>query len=149
MLCQMIPAFQGDGNLPSGLHHASWKDFYRRFGTNEHRCRLLNGLKAALENLRAAGCQTAYVDGGFVTSNELPKDFDGCWDVIGVDPGKLDPVLLTFDPGRAVQKAKYHGELFPSNAKANPRGDTFLDFFQSDRDGNPKGIIVLDLRRLP
>ncbi len=145
----MLPAFQADGTLPPGLHDATWEEFFRRFGTNEHRRRLLTGLKAALDSLRAAGCQTAYVDGSFVSLEEFPQDFDGCWDVVGVDPTKLDPVLLTFDAGRATQKAKYQGEMFPSDAQANPQGETFLDFFQSDRDGNPKGMIILDLRRLP
>lgn len=145
----MIPEFSADGTLPPGLHLSTWDELYRRFGTKEHRRRLLAGLKAALESFRAAGCQTAYVNGGFVTSTDFPNDFDGCWDVSGVDPTKLDPVLLTFGQRRATQRAKYQGEMFPSIYPANPTGDTFLDFFQKDRDGNPKGIIVLDLRRLP
>ena len=59
-----------------------------------------------LENLKAAGCRTVYVDGSFVTSKELPNDYDACWEEAGVDPETLDPVLLTFDAGRATQKAK-------------------------------------------
>lgn len=145
----VIPKFQTDGNLPPGLYAVDWGEFYHRFGTNEHRRRLLAGLKAALDNLREAGCCTAYIDGSFATSKELPLDFDGCWDVTGVDPARIDPILLTFDRGRAAQKAKYQGELFPSIYPANPHGDTFLDFFRQDRNGNQKGIIALDLRRLP
>jgi hypothetical protein len=34
---------------------------------------------------------------------------------------------------------------FPANAAADPLGTLFRDFFQRDRDGNPKGIIVIDL----
>ena len=64
----------------------------------------------------------------------------------GVDPDKLDAVLLTFDPGRAAQKAKYGGELFPASFAANSAGDTFLDFFQKDKStGQPKGIVAIDL----
>lgn len=145
----MIPEAQDNGSLPPGLHTATWAEFCERFGKNDHRRRLLAGLKAALWNLRSAGCQTAFIDGSFITSEEFPRDFDGCWEITGVDPTRLDPVLLTFDAGRATQKAKYSGEMFPSFVRANPNGDTFLQFFQKDRDGHSKGIIVLDLRRLP
>jgi hypothetical protein len=89
-----------------------------------------------------------YLDGSFVTDKESPEDFDGCWETEGVDFDRLDEVLLTFDPGRATQKAKYRGELFLADWRAEPLGTLFRDFFQRDRDGNPKGIIVLDLEEL-
>ena len=58
----------------------------------------------------------------------------------------LDPVLLTFDPGRATQKDRYLGELFPASIIADDDGFSFLDFFQRDREeGEPKGIIAIDL----
>lgn len=104
------------------------------------------GLRAALENLKAAGCQTVYLDGSFVTSKEIPNDYDACWDENGVDPEALDPVLLTFDSGRATQKAKYMGELFPASVIADSRGLSFFEFFQTDKDtGQTKGIIAIDL----
>ena len=93
-----------------------------------------------------AGCRTAYLNGSFVTSKESPNDYDACWEEAGVDPTVLDPVLLTFDPGRAMQKAKYMGELFPASVVADADGLSFFEFFQSDKDtGNPKGIIAIDL----
>ena len=106
----------------------------------------MTGLRAGLTSLRAAGCLTVYIDGSFVTGKDIPGDFDACWDIAGVDPTLLDPVLLTFADGRAAQKAKYLGEFFPSVADANPEGDAFLDFFQIDKEtGEPKGIIALEL----
>ena len=93
-----------------------------------------------------AGCRTAYLNGSFVTSKESPNDYDACWEEAGVDPTVLDPVLLTFDPGRAMQKAKYMGELFPASVVADADGLSFFEFFQSDKDtGIPKGIIAIDL----
>ena len=86
----------------------------------------MTGLRAALENLKDAGCHTAYLNGSFVTSKELPNDYDACWEEPGVDPAALDPVLLTFDPGRATQKAKYMGELFPASIIADAAGCRFL-----------------------
>ena len=103
----MIADFESDGLLPPGIHWATWQEISDRFGTNEQRNILLAGLKAALDSLKTAGCHTAYIDGSFVTGKEKPGDFDACWDPTNVDPTKLDPVLLRFEPGRVTQKAKY------------------------------------------
>ena len=147
----MIPDFDAQtGDLPPGIHPAAWDEFSTRFGGTPHRRRLLVGLRRALEALRLAGCTTAYVDGSFITAKDVPNDFDACWDPRGVRIADLDPVLRTFDPGRATQKAKYLGELFPMGVPADPSGATFLEFFQTNRQsGLRKGIVVLDLRRLP
>jgi hypothetical protein len=146
----MIPSFDATGNLPPGVHWATWRDITRRFGKTPHRRKLLAGLKAALDALRVAGCRTAYIDGSFVTAKQVPNDFDACWDVAEVDPALLDPILLTFDHGRAAQKAKYLGELFPAHFGERGSGTTFLEFFQIDKEsGAPKGIIAIDLPRLP
>lgn len=91
-----------------------------------------------------------YLDGSFVTAKDAPGDYDACWELSGVDFTTLDPVLQTFDPGRATQKAKYKGELFPADVPADLFGTPFLDFFQKDkRTGQPKGIIALDLGGMP
>ena len=81
-----------------------------------------------------------------MTAKPRPGDYDACWDPTSVDPAFLDPVLLTFDNNRAAQKAKYHGELFPSTIPADRSGTIFVEFFQVDRfTGAPKGIVAIDL----
>jgi hypothetical protein len=102
-----------------------------------------------LQALKAAVCTRAYVNGSFVTSKEVPGDFDGCRDDTGVDYDLLDPVLLEFARHRAAQKAKFDGEMFVANWGADPLGTLFLDFFQRDRDGRPKGIVQIDLESIP
>lgn len=145
----MIPGFESDGLLPPGIHWATWQEISDRFGTNGQRKILLAGLKKALNSLKKAGCLTVYIDGSFVTSKEMPVDFDGCWDPSNVDPYQLDPVLLRFEPGRATQKAKYAGELFISTMRNGNPGPVMLEFFQRDKDsGKRKGIVAIDLRRL-
>jgi len=105
---------------------------------------------AGLDALRLAGCRTAYVDGSFVTAKESPGDFDVCWDARGVRASLLDPVLLIFYQGRALQKAKYGGEFFPAHFPADVSGITYLEFFQQDKHTNAtKGIVALDLGGLP
>ncbi len=66
-----------------------------------------------------------------------------------MDFNLVDDRLLTFDPGRATQKAAFLGEFFIADSKADPQGTLFLGFFQQDRDGHVKGIIVLELKDLP
>jgi hypothetical protein len=132
------------GNLPSGVHDATWDQLLAAFASNPDRARLADGLRRALEDLKAAGCTRAYIDGSFVTSKDRPGDFDGCWELAGVDPGLLHPALLDFARGRLAQKARYAGELFIADSPADPAGTTFIDFFQSDRNGQPKGIVAID-----
>ena len=127
--------------MPPGIHVAIWPELAERFGTNQQRREILAGLLRALQALKAAGCRRAYVDGSFITSKEVPGDFDGCWDHTGVDFDALDPVLLDFDGHREAQKAKFEGEMFIADAP----GNRFLEFFQIDRNGRPKGIIQINL----
>ena len=106
----------------------------------------MEGFRAAIENLKDTGCRVVYLNGSFVTSKTHPNDYDACWEEAGVDPTALDSVLLTFDAGRATQKAKYLGELFPASIIADAEGLSFLEFFQTDNEtGRPKGIIAIDL----
>jgi hypothetical protein len=136
------------GYLPPGVHYALWDEVALRFSINGHRTRLLGGLLAALQNLAGAGCRSVLLDGSFVTRKDLPEDYDGAWDPSGVDPYRLDPVLLDFTNARAAMKSKYLGELFPATATAAP-GVLFRDFFMKDRSGVPKGVVNIDLWSLP
>ena len=45
---------------------------------------------------------------------------------------------------RMAQKAKYGGEFLP-NVIEDGSGLFFVDFFQTDRDGNAKGIIRINV----
>lgn len=141
------------GNLPAGVHEASWEELVARFGYTPHRLRLLAGLKTALDALRAAGCRRAYIDGSFAGAKLVPNDFDACWESDGVDLARLlalAPALLDFSEARRSQKAAYGGELFPAEAAADLAGRSFIEYFQRDRHtGDPKGIVELKLDDLP
>ena len=93
----MIPVLAaGSGNLPPGIHEASWAELTARYGFTLRRLGLLAGLKAALDALQAAGCKRVYVDGSFVSRKAEPGDFDACWETDGVELDARDPVLLMF-----------------------------------------------------
>lgn len=145
----MVPAFTSSGLLPAGIHPVTWPELEAHFGFSSRRQRLLEGLKRGLEALSQAGCRTLYLDGSFASAKVAPGDFDLCWELSGVDPDQLDPVLLEFDLERAAQKAKYGGEFFPSEWAATPDGTAYLDFFQLDKlTGATKGILKLHLETL-
>ena len=150
----MVPPFEpATGNLPAGVHEATWDETLGRFGYTPHRLALLAGLKTALDTLRRAGCRRAYIDGSFVTIKEAPNDFDACWEMAGVDfelLEQLDPILLDWRNRRSAQKAKFGGELFIAESAADPWGTAYLEFLQRDRDtGAAKGIVAIDLGDRP
>jgi hypothetical protein len=145
----MIPAIDPrTGYLPPGLYQAPWAEIPSAFGKNSHRTALMNGLLLALINLAGAGCHLVLLDGSFVSVKPLPQDYDAAWEPYGVDPFRLDPVLLDFTNGRAAMKAKYGGEFFPASWHA-AAGVLYRDFFQKDRNGVPKGVVQIDLGSLP
>lgn len=147
----VLPTFTAAGLLPVGIHRATWEDLCSRFGWNPRREQLLSGLLRVATNLREAGAAEIWLDGSFVTSKPEPGDFDGVWDPSTVDTSKVDPILISkvdLFNGRKLQKLKYGGELLV----AGPEGATGLsivEFFQRTREGQPKGIVLLDLGTLP
>jgi hypothetical protein len=146
----VIPSFEESGNLPPGIHEASWDELAARYGTTEHRRKLLDGLRDALGSLRSAGCRRGYIDGSFVTAKPDPEDFDACWEASNVDPLLLVPVLVDFSDRRRAQKLKFGGELFPADLPADPEGTEFIGHFQRDKYTRaPKGIVALNLEDLP
>jgi hypothetical protein len=107
--------FSANGNLPPGIHLATWQEVEEFLAFNDRRQELLAGLRRACIPLREAGCRRIYIDGSFATNKEFPGDFDVCWADDTVDFVKLkelDSVLLDFSNHRAAQKSKYGGELF-------------------------------------
>ncbi len=87
-----IPAFEENGNLPMGIHIATWQEVEESLGFNQRRLELLSGLARACQALKLAGCRRIYIDGSFVTSKEYPGDFDVCWEDDEIDYERLDPV---------------------------------------------------------
>lgn len=144
----MIPNFQPNGTLPLGIHWSTIEEIRDKLCFSKKRFFLFSGLERAILSLKNAGCQTIYLDGSFSTSKENPGDIDVCWELVNVDLDVLliiEPVFFDFSFKREAQKSKFGCEFFPSNSIAAPPNKTYLDFFQQDKDGNPKGIIGLKI----
>ena len=106
-----------------------------RFGWNERRRGLLDGLAEAFELLTTAGCRRVWINGSFVTAKDEPGDVDVCWDSTGVDLERIDPIFLDLSRGRAAQKERFGCEFLPNVAEARS-GLVFAEFFQNERDGS-------------
>jgi hypothetical protein len=145
----MIPVFNEDGNLPAGLHLATLAEIEARFTDNLKRKRHFEYLKLLIDDLKAIGCKTIYIDGSFITNKVLPKDMDICWESTGVDlinTKIIMPILWDFSNARYEQQKKYHADIFPANCIEGASSLYFLDFFQFDKNtGKAKGIIKLEI----
>jgi len=53
----MIPGWSTNGDLPPGVHFATWQELEDRLTFNPRRQRMLAGFRLACEELRKAGCR--------------------------------------------------------------------------------------------
>ncbi|MFH7015206.1 DUF6932 family protein [Flavobacterium sp. FlaQc-47] len=143
----MAITFQKNGNLLPGIHIMTIEEFEINYGYNDYRKKLIEGLKIGISHLKDCGCKKIFIDGSFVTTKEIPGDFDACWDANNVDIPKLKykyPTIVDFTNGRKNQKDLYHGEFFPAQEPATPYM-LYINFFQKDKNDDPKGIVQINL----
>ena len=142
-----VPRFDASGNLPPGIHRATIEEIEERFAWNGRRKRLFRGLTEALENLSSAGVKKIWINGSFITSKNEPEDIDGCWEYEqSVDVNKLDMVFLDINPPRKAMKDKYGVDfLISTTMLIDGKDRDVLDFFQLDRNGNRKGILLVEI----
>jgi hypothetical protein len=151
----MIPAVGPSGYLPSGVYLALWQELEHRYDSTPQRHALMEGLRTALAELRAAGCPQVYVGGSFITPKPNPNDVDCCFDYAhDLDWSRLAAAdLLNTANDCAVQRVRYGCEFHFANMAIGQFGPiattiTFLEFYQRSVDGEPIGIIALDLGSL-
>lgn len=146
-----IPDFDANGNLPPGVYAVTLKDIGVRYAWNTQRRKLYQGLRKALMNLSSAGVRRVWINGSFITKKDLPNDIDGCWEASdSLDTDLLDPVFLETHPPRVAMKDKFGVDFLISGTALRDRrarGRTVEGFFQIDRNGNAKGILLVDLEQ--
>ena len=147
-----IPSLNA-GELPTGIHLTTLEEIEFAFGRQNNRRKvLLSGLKKATQMFREAGVRFILVDGSFVTDKEEPADVDGCWSAAGeVDFTKIDSDFWDFNDISDFQmkrknvKEKYRLDFFIAELIEEGSGKPFSEFFQTNRDGYPKGILKIEL----
>jgi hypothetical protein len=136
----MLPPFDENGCLPRGVHPCSCNYFRERFSYNSRRFTLLVGFLTLAEMLARVGCTQIWVGGSFVTEKEFPNDFDGCFDSMEIDWYSPDLDLIIADP--QAQAIKFGGILIADAMSA------YQQFFQTDRQSQPRGIVLLNPQEL-
>ncbi|MGK5084675.1 hypothetical protein WDW37_15375 [Bdellovibrionota bacterium FG-1] len=138
-----IPGLNKNGELPPGEHSATLQELEEAFGkSTPKRQELVQKLKLALSNFKAAKVPKIWVNGSFTTTKSDPADIDGAWDFDQqTDITQLDPVFLDAN-GTDAQKHKYGLDFYP-NVIEMGSGLPFPGFFQTNRSGEPKGILVI------
>ena len=86
-----------------------------------------------------------FIDGSFATGRERPSDWDGCFLSAELDWQIADPRLRDINANRDSLRAEFRCDVFAADTINHETGKPFRDFFQQERTGKPKGILVLDL----
>lgn len=145
----MTPEFTEHGLLPPGIHETDFGELEEKMGWSRRRLELLEGLQSALELMAASGVRCVYLDGSFVTDKDRPNDIDGCYDLeASANAEELEAMAPIFPPSpanRAKAKELYGVDFFPAAATELGSGQPFLRFFQKDRQGRERGVLVLEI----
>ncbi|MET8080947.1 hypothetical protein [Streptomyces sp. NPDC005303] len=140
-----VPSFTDHGYLPAGDHEVTWQELYDRFGWNEARRELLANFKVVRDGLESLKVETIWLNGSFATSKHRPSDID----VIFVPPPGADiaqwGLLSPHQRGHLKQRGGIDLWAYPSYAYhgRTSHHQTIKDFMSSDRDGVPKGMLLL------
>jgi hypothetical protein len=133
----MIPPFNDQGYLPSGVHPATLQEGAERFGEGPELRRVeMESVRWLVELARRAGVQRLILNGSFVTDRLEPNDVD-CVLLVGAEypvDWAADDELEAGLPFLDVKRV---------------RADQFELFvqviFATDRDNVPKGMIEVRL----
>lgn len=133
--------------LPPGIHTATLEEVRDKLGWGLRRRNLLDRLEVALRLMKNCGIERVYLDGSFVTEKDRPGDIDCCYDVPSgaTNLRMMYPIWPWTPANRAMSKMMYGAELAPSRAPARASGQPYIEFFQRDDRGRPRGIVLLEL----
>jgi hypothetical protein len=142
----MLPKFDEHGNLPPGIHRATLEEVIERFSILKSlkRRSLTNNLRGFFGFIQdfAVGI---YIDGSYTTSKLAPNDID----LIVILPSDF-----VFDSpagqrlGRIIAQRKtlcLHIFTYVQG-RQDQEIQKLIDLFTEDRDGNPKGLIHVEIR---
>ena len=141
-----IPNLNSNGELEPGEYVVTLEEIEAQYGQSPlQRQKLMRGLKAAAVKLQAAGVKKLWVDGSFITDKLRPNDIDGCWEYQdGIDISLLIDDFLHRD-SRKIVRERYGLDFFIAQVIEAGSGKPFPRFFQTSRNGQAKGILIVQL----
>lgn len=143
----MLPEFNSEGDLPSGVHSADWREFQSRFGmATPRRIWLLGRLQALLKLSSETGkLRRVFIWGSFVTTKPAPKDLDILL-IMDEDfevEGTALPAREVFDSIRA--KLRFESDVFWARASIGEEVlRIWLETYQTSRSFRKRGIVELE-----
>ena len=144
----MIPPFDDTGDLPPGLHTATWAEFrarFCRFAQSDRRLQLCQRLEQLVDDARASGIVTRILVGGsMVRVAAEPNDFD-CIIVLRAEIhyDTLRPDQLQIANAR-IARDRYMGDIFIAREEQSTLS-LYIDFFSRNRNGKIIGMIEVTL----
>ena len=144
----MIPPFDPDGDLPQGVHQATWLEFRERFcifDRSDRRLRLCRRIEQMVKEAHASQIVERIILGGsFVTSQAEPNDFD-CLVVLKAETRyeDLQPFQRWVADTREASR-RYGGDVFVARVD-QPTLAVYLDFFAVNRRGKSVGLLEVTL----
>lgn len=141
-----LPPFDSNGDLPNGIHPATLRDLYTRFGEQNRTREIIFG---RLERIARIARRTGHlarmiVFGSFVTTKPEPNDvdvfliFDETFDSSRCDA----ETLLLLD--HAAADAHFGASIFWLRRPAVFGGEqAAIEFWQTRRDGLLRGIVEI------
>lgn len=143
----MLPEFNEDGNLPPGIHHATFSEVIERFGGRTSlislkRQTVTQHLVQLYEFVKDFAIGTC-IDGSYVTSKLEPGDVDLVLDL------PSDFVFTTTIERKMKQfQEKMHIFRFIRGLEVHEQArEQIVDGFIQDRPGKPpKGIVYVEMR---
>jgi hypothetical protein len=144
----MIPNLTDTGVLPPGIHTSTWTDFKSRFAVfdrSDRRLWVCEQLELLIDEIRKSTIvKRVLVCGSLVTSKPEPNDFD-C--ILVLDPSIVGTELPPYEynlMSRKLCRRKFAGDVI-SALDGSRALQEYLEFFQISREGQPMGIVELDL----
>lgn len=136
------------GYLSPGEQSATLDEIEGELASNFRRREIMAGLRHVVTELVEGGARNIWIDGSFVTSKERPGDVD----VVYEPPAGVDVMTSSgvFSFARRGELKKYRKvDLWP-HPSLQPRkfgsgNIPIVEWWQSDINGNRKGIIKLQL----
>jgi hypothetical protein len=141
----MLPALNGEGDLPPGVHVATWAEIERRFGSGSGaRVGAMATLKHLHElALRTGALKAFYVFGSFASAAPSPRDIDLAL-VMDADFRLEDcPREARTLFSHADAEARYRASVFwlREGTLDKQAMREFLAAWQTKRDGSVRGIL--------
>jgi predicted nucleotidyltransferase len=144
----VLPEFSLDGDLPVGVHIASWQEFRARLGAvTSRRVWLTSRLEALVELATKSGkLRRIFVWGSFVTAKPNRRDLDIL--LIMDEDFEVEriplPAQAVFDSVRA--KLLFESDVFWSRASIGEEVlQLWLETYQTSRTFRKRGIVELEL----